>query len=266
MTKRTCTIDGCDRTAVGKGLCSAHWQRARKGTPMDAPIKTRNPGKTCAIDGCETPSRKRGWCAKHYERWLNHGDPLTVKTLTRNTSGCSVEGCERPFYAVGMCHLHRRRLLAGTALDRRLKPSKRKPCAAPGCSRPGSYRDLCRKHRQRVNYQETPERYRAKVAQRRGNAARGMDAFDRQAATDYRVAIAGDACGYCGQRSESMHVDHRFPIAKGGTDHWWNLVQTCASCNLRKHDRCGTWFTLRTGGAGARRLAPALPQADQIGR
>ena len=38
--------------------------------------------------------------------------------------------------------------------------------------------------------------------------------------------------------------DTYFPIAKGGTDHWWNLVRSCGPCNRRKHAYCGTWFIL----------------------
>ena len=43
-------------------------------------------------------------------------------------------------------------------------------------------------------------------------------------------------------------VDHFFPLAKGGTDHWFNLVRACRSCNLRKRTMCGTAFLLLTSG------------------
>ena len=41
--------------------------------------------------------------------------------------------------------------------------------------------------------------------------------------------------------------DHYFPVAKGGTDHWFNLVRSCLLCNRSKAAHCGTWFRLRMG-------------------
>ncbi|WP_190394519.1 HNH endonuclease [Nocardiopsis deserti] len=53
----------------------------------------------------------------------------------------------------------------------------------------------------------------------------------------YRAVISEDPCFYCGTTdSERFHVDHYVPINLGGTDHWWNLVQACADCNLSKYD------------------------------
>jgi hypothetical protein len=75
-----------------------------------------------------------------------------------------------------------------------------------------------------------------------------MDALDRALSADYRRAIAGDPCTYCG--ATASQVDHIFPVAKGGTDHWWNLTRACESCNKSKAAHCGTWFLLLRGGAG----------------
>lgn len=40
-TKRTCTWPGCDRMIDSMGLCKAHYNRKRRGTDMDAPIRKR---------------------------------------------------------------------------------------------------------------------------------------------------------------------------------------------------------------------------------
>lgn len=252
MNEATCLVPACDRKVVAKGMCSLHWQRARRGAPLEAPPKNRNLGKACTIEGCEAPSRKRGWCSKHYERWSKHGDPAIVKTPTKNTKACSVKGCERQVYAVEMCIQHRRRFLKGTPLERPFKQFRSQECKIDGCSRKGNRRGICQLHYERAVYRANPAPIKARVAQRRHNAARGMDEVDRQMSADYREAIAKDPCGYCGGRSEVMHVDHYFPIAKGGTDHWWNLVMACWPCNARKHARCGTRFALmRAGGVHA---------------
>lgn len=91
-------------------------------------------------------------------------------------------------------------------------------------------------------YAENPQRWLAANTRRKRNLGIGMDAFDKQVTLGYRTAIQQDPCLYCDARGE--HVDHYFPVAKGGTDHWWNLVRACGPCNRRKHARCGTWFRL----------------------
>lgn len=223
---------------------------------MDAAPQVSNRGRTCAIEDCEAASRNRGWCTKHYARWRQHGDPTVVISRKVNQP-CSVDGCKRPYYAVGMCHFHRRRTLAGTAIDRPLQVQGGE-CAEAGCVRHAQYRGLCRLHRQRQDYLDNPIPFKAKTARRRYQASRGMDAADREHSTAYREAITGDSCTYCDGRTEVMHVDHQFPLSKGGTDHWWNLAQACSTCNLTKHARCGTWFRLWRGGCRGSVVTPLV--------
>jgi hypothetical protein len=74
-TGKPCKIGGCDRHAVGLGMCSAHYQRARKGLSLDAAIvRRRAVHPACKIDGCEMPSHVRGYCNMHAWRVKNHGD------------------------------------------------------------------------------------------------------------------------------------------------------------------------------------------------
>jgi hypothetical protein len=68
---------------------------------------------------------------------------------------------------------------------------------------------------------------------------------DRELSVAYRQAIRNDPCLYCGGPGEED--DHYFPVAKGGTDHWYNLVRSCLPCNRSKAAHCGTWFRLRMG-------------------
>lgn len=53
-------------------------------------------------------------------------------------------------------------------------------------------------------------------------------------------------CWYCQQEIalDDMHVDHRVPLSRGGSNNPDNLVVTCAACNLSKnkklpHEWCG---------------------------
>ena len=90
------------------------------------------------------------------------------------------------------------------------------------------------------------ERSHGYDSRRRSAASQAMDTVDRKISLEYRQAIKHDDCFYCGVKPKE-HVDHFFPLSKGGNDYWFNLVPTCRNCNQRKKDRCGTWFILRTG-------------------
>lgn len=39
--RKRCSVNGCDRVTVGFGYCSPHYQRLKKGLPIDGPIAKR---------------------------------------------------------------------------------------------------------------------------------------------------------------------------------------------------------------------------------
>lgn len=91
-------------------------------------------------------------------------------------------------------------------------------------------------------FKENREIKHAKDARRkmRIRGTTKMSSEDRVLSTAYRKAIRNDPCFYCG--APGKQDDHWMPLAKGGTDHWWNLVRACAPCNNSKHARCGDHF------------------------
>jgi len=96
----------------------------------------------------------------------------------------------------------------------------------------------------RRSRQAHPELDSAALHRRRMRIDAGkLDALDRLLSTEYRKAIKGDPCFYCGS-PDTQCVDHYFAIAKGGSDRWFNLVRACRSCNLSKGTHCGTAFLL----------------------
>ena len=81
-----------------------------------------------------------------------------------------------------------------------------------------------------------PEYRSARKAARRTREKARLSPLERAVSLAYRQAIQEDPCAYCGQ--PASHTDHITPLARGGTDHWWNLARACQACNLAKGYRC----------------------------
>lgn len=60
--------------------------------------------------------------------------------------------------------------------------------------------------------------------------------------SEYRSAMAGDPCAYCGALGEVL--DHIEPVGRGGANHWSNLTAACGDCNRRKNARSLLAFLL----------------------
>jgi hypothetical protein len=108
MARPECSIDGCDRTVAGRGLCSPHYQRLREhGDPQaDIPIMTRSRREAtppvCTIAGCGRPHTARGMCSVHYYRWRQSGEigaPEAASKVARLTVDEQVERLARRYGA-----------------------------------------------------------------------------------------------------------------------------------------------------------------------
>ena len=93
MTKSTCTVDGCERPMLAKGLCKAHYERNRRngtlGQGIGPPRFMRAP-RFCSVEGCGRRHKTNGFCNLHYLRLLKWGDPLKT---------AYVEGADHPQWA-----------------------------------------------------------------------------------------------------------------------------------------------------------------------
>jgi|HubBroStandDraft_2_1064218.scaffolds.fasta_scaffold314247_1 hypothetical protein len=108
---------------------------------------------------------------------------------------------------------------------------------------PEQARESARRYRQ-----AHPENDLASIHRRRMRLDAGnLDALDRMLSRFYRCAIEGDSCFYCGS-PDTQCVDHYFPLAKGGTDRFFNLVRACRADNLSKGTMCGTKYLLLLSG------------------
>lgn len=138
MAERTCSIDGCEKPAKGRGWCGMHYQRWIRHGAVELLVKIQ---VACAVDGCENAAETRGWCIMHYNRWWKHGDLGTAERQRReNTLTCTVEGCTEPHRAKGKCAKH---------YYEDYKPKVFIACSIDGCSEPVRGRGWCRKHWQR---------------------------------------------------------------------------------------------------------------------
>lgn len=92
-----------------------------------------------------------------------------------------------------------------------------------GKDRPSENAQKNRMAGQRARRQANPEKTRAEKFARRTTG---------QVDLDYARLLLSDPCSYCGGAGGT--IDHIVPIAKGGTNDWWNLTAACKSCNSGK--------------------------------
>jgi hypothetical protein len=99
-----CSVVGCGRKLVARGLCGKHYQQgAKAGTlPPKTPQRTR-----CEVDGCDRPGPFRlGWCYMH--RWRVRANGTTeLRTIDERfdswwvldqTTGCHIwQGARHKF-------------------------------------------------------------------------------------------------------------------------------------------------------------------------
>jgi Recombination endonuclease VII len=108
--KSGCTEAGCDRLSLARGLCSAHYNRARAAGLLGGIPK-------CRILGCESFVLAKGLCAPHYSRAQQSGDVGTK---------CTEAGCVRGAFSHGRCTRHFSKAVRAGAYGVR--------CVIDGCS------------------------------------------------------------------------------------------------------------------------------------
>lgn len=159
MSKRTCSIHGCEKRVHGQGLCSPHWNRQRrygdphgsKPRPIGSRIKVIIPGHPLAgvrnqvrrarvvlyavLGGQDAPCH---WCGRPL-RWLSGKDArgapgcLCADHLDGDTQNDSPENLVPACLG---CNANRHRLTFSAATA----------CSIGGCDQPHKALGLCRKH------------------------------------------------------------------------------------------------------------------------
>jgi len=93
--------------------------------------------------------------------------------------------------------------------------------------------------RKRRYYEASKPSLSASGARRRMRTLTAMTPLDIKKSKAHRRRIKNNPCYYCGIRIDNMHVEHVYPLVRGGTDHWWNLVMSCQPCNNEKYMKTG---------------------------
>lgn len=71
-------------------------------------------------------------------------------------------------------------------------------------------------------------------SRRRSQCEQGMSTKELRVWLSYQQFL----CVWCGADcAESYHIDHVWPLSKGGKHEWNNLAIACPTCNLRKSAR-----------------------------
>lgn len=165
----------------------------------------------------------------------------------------------------------------------------RRSCTSDGLS---YHCKVCERRDRKASYQRTPDGAKACALRwARANPERRRIITKRWSAANPLVAIASNAtrrarrsaagrldkrtaylvlasangrCAYCGA-TERLTLDHIDALARGGTNHWSNLVAVCARCNQRKGVKpVEDWLLEREGLEGLARALLALKVTKKV--
>jgi hypothetical protein len=141
-----CAFDGCEFHAYARGLCHAHWNRARQELPLAAVLRRERPGEECAFPGCGHWPVGRGLCRAHY---MQQSRGQSLRPARRRTAmlRCKVAECEKPGQSLGYCVGHYSQVYVHGAVQGALRyKDPTRGCNVPWC--PGQHRalGLCNRH------------------------------------------------------------------------------------------------------------------------
>lgn len=122
---KVCSVEICDRKALARTWCSAHYQRVTMlgNLNPDVPIQVQVPvGPECAFDGCTTKPYIKHYCRGHYDQ-LRRGKKLTkITPYAKCGTGVWINGYHFKIRDGKRVGVHR--LVMEEMLGRRLLPGE----------------------------------------------------------------------------------------------------------------------------------------------
>lgn len=216
----TCSVEGCFKPVIAKGVCNAHRMRRRQIGSDELPIRTP---RICGVPDCSLQAKRNGMCPKHDRRRRVNGDPNVARRYGQTT--CDVPGCTEPHDWGGRCRRHANQFYrfgeAGSPRQRRYE--KGDVCAMPGCGKRPQSGGLCINHY--VIIYSQPKR-RGQKAQAPGRATKNQ--------VIARILYYGGQCWIPGCTEPGTALDHVKPLSKGGSNWPANLRPICRRHNSRK--------------------------------
>jgi hypothetical protein len=267
----SCTVVECVRGAITGGLCPAHADKRRLyGDPLGSAPR---PDLICNVGECNNRTYGRGYCKKHYNALRSAGD---VEIWRGTPPECSEEDCSGIAVVRGYCNAHYQRHVQLGDLDW-TRQGTSIACAARGCpdAALGDGKPYCPRHNRNLRNrgsvpvsicigcdQLIPEDagfsrvYCNSCAKTRQRLA-SRDCNHRRRAVEYGADSERFSsleiferdrwiCGLCKKRVDrrlahpntmSASLDHKLPIAVGGSHTRANVQLAHLTCNLQKRHR-----------------------------
>lgn len=243
MSKRTCSIEQCERRHDRNGLCATHATRkARYGDPLGGPkcltcgsILTGRGRKKycsddckpeCSVTECHKPVRRNGLCNSHSSQVrITGADPRQIRQWGEREDECEV--CRQIFTGSGY------RSVCGDTCYRRLARMRLSGIGVSvECRRCGAQID--RLSGSRLVRNEVLTCRHCKNARPRNYS---MSATELAARDGYNCSICGDEVDLTLKRPDLFcaSVDHVLPRALGGSDDPSNLALAHLWCNQVKN-------------------------------
>ena len=73
MARSLCSVSGCNKAIVGRGLCDTHYRRWRRHGVTDRLTVTPS---ECSVEGCSGKHFAKGYCSKHWQRSRKYGNAV----------------------------------------------------------------------------------------------------------------------------------------------------------------------------------------------
>lgn len=225
MAQRTCTVDGCERKHLARGLCGTHYNKTRYTS------RERHPKVTVPCSWCGQPCQKRKDerrfkvqfcsydCRSAHRKATGHGEKLPTK-------------CRLPLDHPVMLRITEERKAAKSArverVKRRIEWRTARECPGCGCTFSPLWTP---------NMLTCSKRCARRVHRWRRRAAE-VNAPGSWVWSDFmRVAQRfGFRCAYCGDKPGALDPDHVVPLSRGGYNSVANLLPACRPCNADKRD------------------------------
>lgn len=219
--QRTCTIDGCERKHVARGLCGTHYNQTRYTSAQ------RHPKVTVACANCGEP------CQKYKsDRRFKH-QFCTDRCKGEFYSRTKRRKCEIPADHPVRVEIERQREALRQAARKAIRPKiewrTARECPGCGCMFTPIYTPTMLCCSQRC----------AKRVHRRRRRAAEVGALGSWIWSDFmRIAQRFDfRCAYCGDKPPGqLDPDHVVPLSRGGYNSAANLLPACRACNTDKRD------------------------------